>query len=147
MKEDIRVNRAKAAFENGFSCSQAVFAAFAVDLGLDRNSALRLSQAMGGGMAHLGQTCGAVTGAFLALALKHGRDKAADLASRDRTYELMQRLAAEFAGAHGSLQCSALLGLDLGTAEGMAEARSRGLFQSRCARFVETAARLVEELL
>jgi C_GCAxxG_C_C family probable redox protein len=147
MTENPLPAKAAAVFEEGFSCSQAVFLAFAEDLGMEREMALRLSQAFGGGMAHLGEACGAVTGAFMALSLKHGRTQAADLAARDRTYELIRRLADRFKELHGSLKCPALLGVDLATPEGMAEARDRGLFRTLCAGYVRTAAELVDELI
>lgn len=147
MSQYSKADRAAAIFAEGFSCSQAVFLAFAEDLGLEREAALKISQAFGGGMAHLGEACGAASGAFMALALKHGRTRADDLAARDRTYDRMQRLAARFREAHGALRCPDLLGLDLGTEAGLAEAKARGLFQTRCAAFVRTATELVEELL
>ncbi|MEI8331726.1 MAG: C-GCAxxG-C-C family protein [Methanomicrobiales archaeon] len=43
-----------ATFTHGFSCSQAVCVAFAEDCGIDRETALKLSCALGGGMAHTG---------------------------------------------------------------------------------------------
>lgn len=147
MADQPHAARAAAVFAQGFSCSQAVFTAFAEELGLEHESALRLSQALGGGMAHLGQTCGAVSGAFLAIALKHGRSRADDLAARDRTYERMRRLAALFEERHGSLSCPGLLGVDLATEEGQAEAKARDLFRTRCACFVRTAAELTEGVL
>jgi len=142
-----KTERAAALFEEGFSCSQAVFAAFSEELGLDRESSLRLAQALGGGMAHLGEVCGAVSGAFLAIGLKHGRTRAADLEARDRTYALEQRFADAFKRRHGALRCPALLGVDLGTAEGMALARERNLFKSRCAAYVRSAAEILDEIL
>lgn len=147
MPESPRIARAAALFADGFSCSQAVFLAFAEELGLEREPALRLSQALGGGMGHLGQACGAVSGAFLAISLKHGRSRADDMASRDVTYAKMKLLADRFRERHGSITCPGLLGVDLGTPEGLAEAKARGLFAGRCAEYVRTAAELAEALL
>jgi C_GCAxxG_C_C family probable redox protein len=142
-----RVDKAAALFAEGFSCSQAVFLGFAEELGLDRATALRLSQAFGGGMAHLGQVCGAVTGAFMAISLKHGRSEVNDLAARDRTYERMQRLAELFKRRHGWLDCPSLIGVDLATEEGRAESMAKDLARTRCAGFVRTAAELTDEIL
>jgi C_GCAxxG_C_C family probable redox protein len=147
MTETTHSAKALAAFREGFSCSQAVFSALAEEMGLDRETALKLSQAFGGGMAHLGEACGAVTGAFLAISLKHGRTRAEDLEARDRTYARMQELAARFKARYGSLHCPDLLGVDLGTKEGMSRARENNLFRLRCDEFVRTAADLVDELL
>lgn len=134
-------------FEQGFSCSQAVFAAFAGDQGLDRDASMKVAQAFGGGMAHLGEACGAVTGAFMAIGLKYGRTRADDLEARARTYALAQRFAEDFKGLHGSIHCRGLLGLDIGTEEGMNLAREKGLFKTLCAAYVRRAAELLEEIL
>jgi C_GCAxxG_C_C family probable redox protein len=139
--------RAVALFREGFSCSQAVFAAFSQDFGLDRETSLKISQAFGGGMAHLGEACGAVTGAFMLIGLKHGRIRAEDLPARDRTYAAMRQFAHRFKALHCSIQCRCLLGLDLGTEEGLRMAREKNLFQTVCVGYVRHAAELVEEIL
>ncbi len=64
--------RAIAYFKEGFNCSQAVFAAFAPQSGLEREMALRIAGTFGGGMGRLGEVCGAVTGALMALGLQYG---------------------------------------------------------------------------
>lgn len=142
-----KVEKAVALFKEGFSCSQAVFSAFSEDFGLDRNTSLKLSQPFGGGMAHLGEACGAVTGTFMLIGLKYGRTKADDLEARDRTYAKMRQFTDRFKALHCSIQCRCLLGLDLGTEEGMQLAREKDLFQTICVKYVQDAATIVEDLL
>jgi C_GCAxxG_C_C family probable redox protein len=142
-----KAEKAASLFKAGFSCSQSVFAAFSEDLGLDRNTSLKISQPFGGGMAHLGEACGAVTGAFMLIGLKYGRTKADDLAARDRTYAKMRQFTDRFKALHCSIQCRCLLGLDLGTEEGMRLAREKNLFQTICVKYVQDAATIVEEFL
>ncbi|MHB8055593.1 MAG: C-GCAxxG-C-C family protein [Candidatus Aminicenantales bacterium] len=133
-------------FRSGLSCSQAVFSAFGGDL--DRETALKISQAMGGGMAHLGFTCGAVTGAFLAIGLRHGRSRPEDEAAKEKTYAVMAEFARRFRTLHGeNLSCPALLGCDLATPEGRREAKEKKYFDTRCAIFVREAAEILEDLL
>ena len=139
--------KAAALFQEGFSCSQAVFATFSEDFGLGREISLKLSQAFGGGMAHLGEACGAVTGAFMIIGLKYGRTRADDLEARDRTYAKMRLFAEKFKALHCSIQCRCLLGLDIGTEEGMRLAREKNLFQTLCSGYVRHAAEIVEEIL
>jgi C_GCAxxG_C_C family probable redox protein len=139
--------KAAALFQEGFSCSQAVFATFSEDFGLDRDISLKLSQAFGGGMAHLGEACGAVTGAFMLIGLKYGRTRADDLEARDRTYAKMRQFADKFKALHCSIQCRCLLGLDIGTEEGMRLAREKNLFQTLCSNYVRNAVEIVEEIL
>ena len=57
-------------FEEGFNCSQAVVSAFAPELGLDRETALRVAAAFGGGMGRTGETCGAVSGALMVIGMQ-----------------------------------------------------------------------------
>ena len=70
-----RIDVAGSRFSEGFSCSQSVLAAFAPELGLDADAALRVSAAFGGGMGRTGGTCGAVTGALMVLGLQIWRDR------------------------------------------------------------------------
>jgi len=139
---------AAATFDSGFSCSQAVFTAFSDGYGLDRENALKLSQALGGGMAHLGFTCGAVTGAFLAIGLRFGRSRAEDLAAKEKTYAVMTEFVRRFRARHGQdLSCPGLIGTDLATPNGFKAAVDRNLFQTRCAVFVRDAAEICDDLL
>jgi C_GCAxxG_C_C family probable redox protein len=140
-------DRALSLFREGFSCSQAVAAAFAEDLGLDRDMALRLSQPFGGGIARRADWCGAVTGALLVIGLKHGRDKAKDEAARDRTYALVRKFVDAFTARHGHFRCKDLLGCDIGTPEGQKKAEDLNLHKTRCEDYVRDAAAMLEEIL
>jgi C_GCAxxG_C_C family probable redox protein len=141
------VEDAVSAFDEGFSCSQSVFSAFAPELGLDRETALKVATAFGGGMGHRGDTCGAVTGAFMAIGLRHGRLRAEDEETRDRAYSLVDRFVREFESRHGSIVCRELLGYDISTPEGTQRVHEANLPETRCPHFVRDAALILEELL
>jgi C_GCAxxG_C_C family probable redox protein len=83
-------------FAEGFNCAQSVFSPFCEDLGLDKKTALKISSGFGGGMAHMNETCGAVTGAFMALGLKYGRFIANDIDAKAKTNGLVHEFAKEF---------------------------------------------------
>ncbi len=70
-------------FLSGFNCAQAVFSTFSGQLGLEPELALRIAGSFGGGMGHIGETCGAVTGAFMLIGLKHGKVRADDNESKN----------------------------------------------------------------
>ena len=133
-------------FEQGYTCAQAVLAAFAGRHGLDRDSALRLACPFGGGIARGGWTCGAVTGALMAIGLAHGLTRVEDEAARERTYEAARALLERFRQEHGSDVCRELLGVDISTAKGREKAAKEGLFRTHCPRFVRSAARLAASL-
>ena len=146
-KKSKRSQRAASRFEEGFSCSQAVLSAFADMFDLELDLALKISQPFGGGIAHRGETCGAVSGAFMVLGLEHGRIQADDISARERTYEAVIDFIQRFEAAFGSIICKELLGHDLSTENGQKNAEEEGLFETRCSKFVQYAAELVEELI
>ena len=63
--------QAKQNYENGFNCAQSVFAVFAEEYGLKKEQAFMIATCFGGGM-RLAATCGALTGAMMALGLAKG---------------------------------------------------------------------------
>jgi C_GCAxxG_C_C family probable redox protein len=134
-------------FREGCSCSQAILTAFADSAGMDRESALRVASGFGGGMARLGRTCGAVTGGIMALGLKHGAEVAGSEEAKVRFYERVRRFVSEFEAGHGSSECRTLLGVDIGTSEGMSRAREQKLFATQCAGYVRTAAEVLAGML
>jgi hypothetical protein len=52
-----------------------------------------------------------------------------------------------FEKRNGSSVCADLLGCDISTPEGLANARQEGLFQSRCTGFVRDAVEIVQDML
>jgi len=138
---------AKAIFDQHYNCSQSVFSAFAQELGLERDQALRVATGFGGGMGRLGGTCGAVTGAFMALSLNHGMIDPADQVSKEQAYAAVQAFAREFRARFGTLDCRDLLGADLSAPGGLDLARNQQLFSRRCPAFIQAAAEILDEML
>jgi C_GCAxxG_C_C family probable redox protein len=134
-------------FRQGFNCSQAIFSAFAPSLGLDAETALKVASGFGGGLGMMGETCGAVTGAFMALGLKFGHVAAQDKDAKQKTYALVQEFAKRFEARNGAIVCRKLLGFDLGTPEGMKLAVERDVHHTVCSKFVRDAAQPLEEML
>ena len=141
------VEYAVSCFEEGFSCSQAVLLAYGERFGLNREMASKVSGAFGGGMGHLGETCGAVTGAFMLIGLKHGAVRAEDVQRRKKAHDLVREFALEFNSRNGSITCRELLDCDISTSEGMKRAEEAGLFSTRCPKFVRDAAEIIEQIL
>jgi len=142
-----RAEKAVDCFVGGFACSQAVLTAFSGDLGLDEAAALKIACGFGAGMGRTGQTCGAVTGAYLAIGLKHGRARLEDADARSKTYALVQAFDKEFKERHGSVNCTELLGFNLGVPEEYEKVSSQGLFRSLCPKLVRSAAEILEKIL
>ena len=141
-----RVEGAISCFEEGFSCAQAVLSAYGPQLGLDRETALRVAGAFGGGMGHLGRTCGAVTGAFMVIGLKYGKTRAEDNETRDKAYSLVVEFADRFRSRNGSIVCKELLGCDISVPEEYELAKEKGLFTALCPKLVRDAAEIIEQM-
>lgn len=142
-----RSEKAAETFAQGFNCAQAVLAGFAEGFHLKRRDALRVAGALGGGMAHTGQTCGAVTGGLLVLGLRFGKTEPEDNAARERAVAKGAEFLETFREAHGSCDCRALTGFDF-TQPGQSEAaRESGVFRTLCPKLVASAAEILEGLL
>ena len=139
------VNVALGRFDQGYSCSQAVFSALAERRGVDTGLALRVAAAFGGGMARTAATCGCVTGALMAIGLaQQDVSPEGNRDAKDRTREIAAEFMSEFARRNGSTVCRDLLGCDISTPEGLEQARRDELFQSRCRDLVRSAVELAE---
>ena len=124
-----------------------MLSSFGEALGLDHELALRVAGAFGGGMARMGETCGAVTGAFMVIGLQYGKVKAEADKAREQTYELVREFVTQFKARHGSIVCRELLGSDLNKPEERDAALHKGLFDTICPRLVRDAVEIVEEIL
>jgi C_GCAxxG_C_C family probable redox protein len=124
-----------------------VLAGFSKSFGLDEETALRVACGFGGGIGRLGLTCGAVTGAIMVIGLKYGKVKADDDAAKEKTYALVQEFAQRFRARNKSLNCTELLGCDLGTAEGREKVKEKNLAATVCEKAVRDAAEILEEML
>ncbi|MBC7251122.1 MAG: C_GCAxxG_C_C family protein [Anaerolineae bacterium] len=142
-----QIEQAVSCFDAGFSCAQAVFSTYAPQFGLERETALRVAGAFGGGMARLGRTCGAVTGALMVIGLKFGKTRAEDKEAKERCYQLAREFIGQFEARHGSTICKELLGYDLNIPAERAAASEHGLFETLCPRLVRDAAEILARIV
>lgn len=143
-----KVKKAEDFFRQGYNCSQAVFAAFAEDLGLDLETALKLSSSFGGGMGRLREVCGAVSGMFMAAGMKYGYSDPKDQTAKAEHYRLIQKLAQKFREENGSIVCRELLGLSGGADKPVPEVRTPGYYKKRpCVELVKCAAKIMQETM
>lgn len=145
---ELRVERAKALFKQGFNCSQAVCAACADIYGIDEQTALRIAASFGGGIGRMRQTCGAACGMFILAGLENGSATPGDAEGKKQNYTLVQDLAAKFKQENGSLICAELLGIAPKPQEPTPEVRTETYYQKRpCVEMVANAVRIyLEEL-
>lgn len=138
------VEKSKSYFDSGFGCAESVLKAIAEHHNIHSEIIPRIATGFCGGMARTGGTCGAVTGAVLALNLLLGRNHAEG--DKEDNYEAVQKLIAGFRSRFGDISCPGLTGVDLGTEEGRIEFDARNL-HVKCREFVGEATRMVLNLV
>ena len=129
------VEKAKENHKKGYNCAQSVVCAFADQLGVDEQTAYKLSEAFGSGMGGRLETCGAVTGAYMVLGMKNSDGELGSRATRMDTYKLVKKVTAEFEKKNNSVLCKELKGI------------TGGQVLRSCPGCVEDAAKIVAEIL
>jgi C_GCAxxG_C_C family probable redox protein len=125
-----------------FNCAQTVFSLFAPELGIDEKTALKIASGFAGGM-NSAETCGAATGAYMVIGMKHGH-ATSNPDDKVKTKLLIQQFNEKFKLKHGSLICKKLTGFDISTPEGLSAAREEGVFNTKCPAFIKTACNILE---
>ena len=133
-------------FEQGYNCSQSVCTAFAEEMGIDRDTALKMSAGFGGGMGSMGDTCGVVSGAFMALGLKYGPTEP-NPETKAKMYAIIREFAEKFKARNETLECRGLLGLDFSIPEEAAKIKAEKITAQKCPGFIRDAAEILEEML
>lgn len=136
-----KANEAVKMFRDGYVCSQAVFAAYSEELGLEKSLALKIGNGFGGGIARKQEICGAVSGAVMLIGLKYGKADPQNSIAHEKTYEMVNLFCEKFIERNHSIDCHELLGCD------MATAKEKGLFSTLCKKYVADSAEIIGEIL
>ena len=128
----------------GLGCAQHVFGEFAPQLGVDRETALKIAALFGSGMFE-GASCGAVVGGLMAIGLKFGWGDDPDPAQQERIKLKGEEFKARFAELYGSRVCSGVLGYKI--PEEMAQIEAENKFVTVCSHAIADACRICAEIL
>ena len=144
-----RAEKAKAYFNQGFACSQAVALAFSDVIGVSEEQIKKIMLPFGGGFGRLRLVCGAVSGMTMVCGLIFAKDENTQ-ENKLSVYEIERELCARFQAENGSLICEDLLsGANLQVQiGGDAEKRTSEYYKKRpCGEIVYSAAHILEEYL
>lgn len=135
-------------FHRGFNCAQSVFTAFAGQLGLKEEAALRFSSAFGAGLGRMRGICGAFSGLCMVAGYCQG-NLTGEPSDKEKIFSLTRELADEFKQEFGSLLCRELLHLNEGEQESARPSdRTESYYQTRpCERCVAFCAGRAEQLI
>ena len=118
----------------GYNCAQSVVCPFCEDLGIDVQTAFKLSEAFGGGMGTF-STCGAVSGMAMVIGMKQSDGNLDKPKSMSQSYKLMKEATNKFLEMNQSTICREIKGMDGGD-----------VLRS-CNGCIEDAVDILEELL
>jgi len=135
-------------FTKGHNCAQATALAFAPDYGLDDATVLCAMAGFGAGMGGLRETCGAVSAMVYVAGLHTGGYLPSDNAAKKALYELVREMVGQFSDEHGTTCCRELLKKAACFPKTDPSERTAQYYAVRpCARFVASAARIIEKTL
>ena len=133
-------------FKDGFDCSQIVLAAVADKIGITREQAYGVASCFGIGMAQ-GETCGAATGAMMAIGIRYGNVKSGDLKTKSEVFAKRDEFIRRFAEMNGKVKCPDLLGRRVDTFdELMLLGATTDVFKN-CRGYCVNAVKILEEML
>lgn len=141
-----KLDEAALVFGKGFNCAQSVFSVFCDELGVDQETALKISSGFGGGMCQ-GEICGAVAGAVMALGYKYGQSKEQDKQAKQKANEMVKEFCNRFKEVNNSIVCKELLGIDLSKENARAIALEKGLFKTICPKMIQDSVKILEDIL
>ncbi|MCL2760346.1 MAG: C-GCAxxG-C-C family protein [Desulfuromonadales bacterium] len=139
-----KADEAVACFNDGFNCSQAIFSTYCDELGLDKETALKIACGLGGGMGGMQGTCGAVSGAYLLIGLKYGYFLKEDKAIKGKIYAVIRKFAALFEERNKTTSCRELLGVDFVNDD---KQITMERIKTVCPKVIRDAAEIIEQML
>ncbi len=137
-------DKAMELFKKGYNCSQSVLGVFCEELGLNFDTAMKISSSFGGGMGRMREVCGAVSGMFMAAGLAYSTP----VNNKTEQYKIVQELAKRFKEKNGSIICRELLeGIETSTSP-IPEERNENYYKKRpCIDLVCSSVELLEEYM
>jgi C_GCAxxG_C_C family probable redox protein len=130
-------------FKQDYNCAQSVLLTMQEYYGIRRNRLIpRIATAFGGGIGRRGSLCGALTGAIMAIGLKHGTDKPV-LIEKEKAYTLALEFYEQFVKECGSPFCRELIGYDLTNPEELERLRKSNVREEKCSFFVRKAVEIL----
>ena len=133
-------------FTDGYNCAQAVFGAFAEDMGFDKKTALKMAAPFGGGIGRQREVCGAVSGMLMVFGYLYGYETPETGEIKMQHYEQTRALCDAFKEQNGSIICREILkDAEVG---GRPSPRTPEYYKERpCDRCVRVASEILEEYI
>jgi len=139
---DTRMNEL---YDAGYFCAETVLMVVAEREGIKSKLIPRIATGLCAGVSRTSGMCGALTGAILALNMIYGRDLPQE--SKDKNYEVVEKMIDMFEEQVGSANCTELSGCDLSTKEGVIRFIDENIIEKKCIEYSIIATKMVVKLL
>ncbi len=133
--------------KNGFNCAQSIIKAYAQEVGMNDEDAVKMASALGGGMGRNGHICGAVSGAALIIGMKFGSTDPANFPAKEKAYDKTNELLERFAAENKSVLCKELIPYDMKNPADLKKAREAGVFAKQCPLYVLSSGKILESII
>jgi C_GCAxxG_C_C family probable redox protein len=130
-----RVDLAMEKHKKGYNCAQAIACTYCDLVGLDEETAFRLTEGLGAGMGNLEGSCGAIAAACVLAGMKRSSGNLEKPDSKGKTYQLSREMMNQFEEKAGSVICKEIKGVETGK------------ILHSCANCVLDAAKIAEDVL
>ena len=147
-REDV-ADLADRCFQQGHNCAQSVLRAVAETRGMACPRCIpAVALAMGGGIGHTGQACGALTGGVMAIGLACDRLLEGPLAAKKaRANQLAAAFVDGFVREFATPDCAAILGFSWRDPDALQRYTSEGAKAEKCTPAVRWAAAAARRLI
>ena len=142
-----KIESVMSVFRDDLDCAQALVSTYGPGLGLDREIAIKVADAFGGGIGRTWETCGAVTGALMVMGLKYGEKSPESARNNKGIHKMAKDFISRFASRNGSILCRELLERDISNPDTYNSKETLELFRDSCPKYVRDAAEIIEELI
>jgi C_GCAxxG_C_C family probable redox protein len=122
---------------NIYGCAETSFTVLKHAFDLPDPADTSMAMALNGGVAWWGSTCGAITGAALAVGQLTEQRIADHKQAKRIARRIISRLMTEFEAEHGSVACRDLIELDIRKPEDHARFIEEGIWRDVCMRQIE----------
>lgn len=134
-------------FDHGFNCAMYVFGTLAPTLGFRTEEARRIAALIGGGMGR-SETCGCVTGAYMALGYHFANDQLGDVGRLNYAKAMREEFNQRFIEEFGSLNCRDMLnGLRNCAPDELKIILEQDLYRSVCTRAINVACCIADDII
>jgi C_GCAxxG_C_C family probable redox protein len=133
--------------KKGYNCAQSIMKAYASEVGMNEEDAIRMASVLGGGVGRNGHICGAVSGAALIIGMKFGTIDPVDFLAKEKAYNKANELLEKFSAENKSVLCKELIPYDMKNPAELKKAREAGVFVKQCPLYVLSAGRILESII